>query len=337
MRRGGLAALAALAAVAVWLAWPVGGLAARFGAGDCSRLALADAGTGAAIRGVEDIARHGDALILSAHDRLAADRGVARTGGLYRLPLAALSGPGPVRVARLGGTGHLDPHGIAVAGGRIAVILRRHGPRGHSGTDVVAARLEGPRLTGAERIRDPALCAANDVAFDGGRILVTLDRRDCPGRSWRDMLLGGGGRMVALGPGGGIAPVLGGLAFANGVLAAADGPVVAETRAARLRLATGRSVAVPGGPDNLSRGPGGRILAALHPDLIRLALYRHGWTGRAPSRIVAVDPDTGAVEVLHDDPTGALFPAATVAVMAGGRLVAGSVRAAGLLVCGTGA
>ena len=91
---------------------------------------------------------------------------------------------------------------------------------------------------------------------------------------------------------------------------------------------------LPGGPDNLTRGVDGRVLAALHPDLIRLALYRHGWTGRAPARIVAVDLGTGAVEVLFDDPGGAVSPAATVAVMADGRLVAGSVRAPGLLVCG---
>jgi len=38
-----------------------------------------------------------------------------------------------------------------------------------------------------------------------------------------------------------------------------------------------------------------------------------------------------------DDPGGALFSAATVAVMAGGRLVAGSVRDAGLMICGAGA
>jgi len=334
VRRLGFGLLAVLGLAAVWLAWPVGALPARFGPEACRRLALVDAGTGATIRGVEDIARHGGALILSAHDRLAAGKGVSRTGGLYRLPLAALDAAGPVRVGRLGGTGRLDPHGIAVAENRIAVILRRHGPDGHVGTDVISARLSGARLSGAERLRDPALCAANDLAFDGARLLVTLDRRDCPGLSWRDMLRGSGGRLVAIGPGGVAAALRDGLAHANGVLSGGGGLVIAETRAHRLRVSPGHGIDLPGGPDNLTRAPDGRILAALHPDLIRLALYRFGWTGRAPARIVAVAPQDGSVEVLFDDPAGAVFPAATVAVMAGGRLVAGSVRAAGLLVCG---
>jgi len=338
MRRGVGALLLAVMALALWLVWPIGALPARFAAEDCRRLALIDAETGAAIRGVEDIARHRDALILSAHDRLAAERGAAQTGGLYRLPLAALGATSPVKVARLTGTGRLDPHGIAVAGNRIAVILRRYGAEGHLASDVIVARLEGNRLTAAERLRDPALCAANDLAFAGARLLATLDRRDCPGRSWRDMLFADGGRVVAVGAGGVVATEIDRLAFANGILAdSGSAPVVAETRGRRLRVSPARGIDLPGGPDNLTRRADGRVLAALHPDLLRLGLYRHGWIGRAPSRIAAVGLGDGSVEVLMDDPGGALFSAATVAVMAGGRLVAGSVRDAGLMICGAGA
>ena len=70
----------------------------------------------------------------------------------------------------------------------------------------------------------------------------------------------------------------------------------------------------------------------MHPSLYRLAAYRHGYFDTAPSRIVRVDLDR-KVEVLFDDPAGEVFSGASVAVMSGGTLVAGSMRDAGLLVC----
>ena len=64
-----------------------------------------------------------------------------------------------------------------------------------------------------------------------------------------------------------------------------------------------------------------------------MALHRRLGIGRAPSRIIKANPQTGAVEILFDDPDGALFSAATVAVEWAGALIAGSVTDEGLLVC----
>lgn len=137
------------------------------------------------------------------------------------------------------------------------------------------------------------------------------------------------------------------LAFPNGIgvqfkdrsLGDENFLAIAETRANRLRYfpRTGRrdTVALPGSPDNITVGKPGLILAAVHPSLIRLALYRHSWPGfsRAPSRVVKVTGNQ--MLILFDDPTGIVFSAASVAVQAAGKLVLGSVGDTGLLVCGT--
>ena len=93
---------------------------------------------------------------------------------------------------------------------------------------------------------------------------------------------------------------------------------------------------VPGGPDNLNWDGLGGLIVALHPSLFRVGAYLYGYNDTAPSRIVRVDLDRN-LEVLFDDPAGALFSGASVAVLSGGVLVAGSVRDAGLLVCRKGA
>jgi hypothetical protein len=217
------------------------------------------------------------------------------------------------------------------------VINRRLGASGGARPAILRVPLGG----GApETVAGPAdwLCPANDLLRRDGRLLVTLDRGDCPGLSARDALWPDRGRVVAIaGAGGARETLAGGLAHANGIAiwhgTAGAPPVVAETRAGRLSVLGGPAVPTPGGPDNLSPAPGGGVVAALHPSLLRLALYRHGWTERAPARVARIGP-AGAVEILHDDPAGRLLPGVTAAVLAGGRLIAGSVRAPGLLVCG---
>ena len=344
------AALAALAlagagaAAWLWLLAPAA-LPARFGGEDCRRLVLTDPRDGTEIAGIEDIARMDGALILSAHDRLG-----GAPGGLYRLPLAALAQAGPVAAEPLPIAAR-HPHGIAAEGDRLAVIERHHGPEGHEASAVALYRLGAGGAEEVARWAGDDLCAANDLALLGRAVWATLDRADCPGLSMRDALgLRWGGALLRL-DGDARLTVTDGLAFANGLVALGPGRLaVAETRGGRLARLGGlaalpgeappahlawreRSVELPGGPDNLTRAADGRIVAALHPSLLRLALYRHGWRDRAPSRLVALDPETGAAEALYDDPAGARFSGATVGLMAQGRLVAGSVRAPGLLVC----
>lgn len=349
----GVALLAGAAALIWWHAVP-DALAARFALSDCRRVALKDAATGAEIRGVEDMARLPDGrLVLSAYDRLGAAAAIAEgrrppEGGLYlldparldpaRLDPAAAAGAAlalePLIAPGVFGAG-LHPHGIAVSGGRLWAVNRRLAdPAGTVEIAEIAMDGSGPRI--ARRILDERLCAANDLARWGGGLLVTIDRGSCPGFSVFDMVNPARGRAVAVVPEGAgalIDPAVEGLAHPNGVHVTDAGPVIAETRGGRLRLPDGRSVGLPGGPDNLTGAPDGRIVAALHPSLLRLALHRHGWAGAAPSRVVAADPATGAVEILLDDPEGRVIPGATVAHLEGGRLVIGAAVAPGIAVC----
>jgi hypothetical protein len=325
-----------------WLFRPVGALPARFALEDCRRVALTDTGSGRPVVGVEDMVLlpDGDTLILSAMDRLAREwrPDEAPEGGLYEVSLRRLAA-GEVWAAPIVGSGAIEgglfPHGIAVSddGERLAFINRRR--------DGTVSIVGGTLRRGAFSVRtarsDPLFCRANDLAFfgDGAMALrVTLDRGDC-GLSWTDLKPGStSGRVVSVNLGGLAPPKVEqtGLAFANGIA----GLYVAETRGWRLHHRLDRPVDLPGGPDNLNWDGLGGLVAALHPSLFRLAAYRYGYHDTAPSRIVRVDLDRN-VEVLFDDPAGEVFSGASVAVLAGGVLVAGSMRDAGLLVCKAGA
>jgi sugar lactone lactonase YvrE len=299
---------------------------------------LTDTATDRAIIGIEDmeLLPDGDTLILSALDRLTLEwrPDEALEGGLYEVSLARLAGgqpwatpiiqPGTVR-------GGLFPQGIAISddGERLAFVNRSRDGTVSIIAGALARGTFSPRATRTE----PLFCRANDLIFAGGGSLamrVTLDRESC-GVSWADLKPSSTtGRVISVDLGGVSAPKIEetGLAFANGIA----GLYVAETRGSRLRHRLDRPVDLPGGPDNLTWDPFGGLIAALHPSLYRLAAYRYGYQDTAPSRIVRVDLDR-AVEVLFDDTGGKVFSGASVGVLAGGTLAAGSMRDAGLLVC----
>lgn len=335
-RLGGALALLLLLGLltALWALRPPPALAARFGAEDCARVRPADAATGRPLVGIEDMALSpdGDMLILSAADRRALERDADEaSGGLYALSVAALlAGERRARPLLPG----VFPHGIALSadGRRLAAILRSRG----EGVSLVEGALGPEGFAAARRRGGAAFCRANDLVFaeDAPATLrVTLDRRDC-GPSLADLRPGARtGRVLRVDMASDAPPAVerAGLAFANGLA----GGWVAETRGARLAALAGDAVlALPGGPDNLTPAAGGALVAALHPSLLRFAAWRHGWRDAAPTRIVRIDA-AGAVETLHDDPAGARLPGASVAILAGEVLVAGSPLAEGLLLCRT--
>lgn len=313
----------------------------RFALADCRVAAVRDAASGARIAGIEDLALAGDRLLLSAHDRLAVRRAkpgkAVPEGGLWALPLDTLGEPAP-RAERLVPEGRvaggLRPHGIAIDGDRLAVVNRRIGTDGRVDPVVLEFDLSGPeaRLEGIRR--GPGFCALNDVAFWKGELVATLDRARCPRTLPGELLVPrASGSLLLLGDGA-PQPLARDLAFANGI-AVLEGDViaVAETRGRRVRLSNGRTLAVPGHPDNLTVAPDGRLVVGVIPSLWRFGLHLLGYRDRAPSRVIALDPATGAVEWLVDDPEGRLLPGVTVGLLADGMLVAGAVRAPGLLVC----
>lgn len=321
-----------------WLFRPVIGLPARFALEDCQRLALTDTDTSRAIAGIEDmeLLPDGDTLILSAADRLALDwrPDEAPEGGLYEVSIARLAG-GDVWAAPIvqPGTvaGGLFPHGIAISddGERLAFINRAR----DGNVSIIAGRLTRGAFSPQAMRTEPLFCRANDLMFANGgtfEMRVTLDRGSC-GVSWADLKPSStSGRVISVGVGGYAKPKVeeSGLAFANGIA----GLYVAETRLSRLHHRLDRSLELPGGPDNLTWDPSGGLIAALHPNLYRMAAYRHGYHDTAPSRIVRIDLDRN-VEVLFDDTAGKVFSGASAAVFVEGVLVAGSMRDAGLLVC----
>lgn len=366
----GLLALAAGALVVAL--WPPRPLRAVFAATDCRRVSLADAASGREVVGAEDIvlSPNGRTLFVSAHDRRSGTP--PAEGGLYAVPVSALAGAGMVRVepltARMQFPGGFRPHGIGVLdegdGSTVIAVINRAVREEREGDVRLDTRIElfrfGPdgALKHLLGVSDPVLCRANNLAFAGPSVLlVTRDRQRCEGFGWRE-IVGRDGQVLRLrlriGPTavtvGAPETIAGGIHFANGIVIDPTPPgrfLVAATRAGEIltyplanvasarRLEPDAAIRLPGGPDNLSRTAGGRILAAVHPNLLRLAHYRYRILGRdrAPSRIVALEPDGETITVLYDDPGGRLFSAASSAVLADGTLVAGSLADAGLLVC----
>lgn len=302
---------------------------------DCRRLPLRHDGT--PVVGPEDVVHDpaSGSLFVSAHDR----RG-ERGGGVYRLPVTALDGetadlerlwPAEAGVP-------VRPHGIGFDPQARRLALIDHATPGR--LDVFAVDGQGA-LTPVERIEDPRLLTANDVVPDGrGGWLVSLDRgsETGVGRLLETVFALDRGKVIRAGD---PAPVADDILFPNGLLRDPEtGRLhVASTRGQEvLTIGDGRRVGtlpVPGGPDNLSWTGDGRILAALIPSPLRLGFALKGWLGVEPpgARVAAVDPATGAVEVLFDDPEGVVLRAATSAVQAGAHIVVGSVLEDAVAVC----
>ena len=314
--------------IGLLLLGPEPALEGRFAPGDCRRIALTDPRTGAAVVGVEDLAlaADGNTVILSAHDR----SDPVAPGGLYALGLRALSGDGPTALLRLDAPreddGPFRPHGIAIdpETGALAVVNRSAQGR----TRVEVGSIGPTGWTPAWTIESDRLCRANDLDFAGGGLRVTLDRADCT-TSFRDLSpWARTGAVARLTPDAVIVERRD-LAFPNGM---AQG-IVAETRAGVLTWPDGNQLPVPGGPDNILPDDAGGLTVAVHPNLARLFVMRQGMVQRAPSRIVRIAADGGPPEILFDDPTGEVFSGATVGLLAGGRLLAGSATDSGLLLC----
>lgn len=315
----------------------------------CSRVALIDTETGEAIVGAEDIAIDAERgrLIVSAYDRRKAERDAQRhaatvtEGGLYSVDLAALESGTEARakplVERFAVEGGLRPHGVSLdpATGEIAFINRSYVRRGrgwqmHPTYFVVSS-------TGEILDFGAAHCAANDILL-GARIYASFDHASCNG-AWLENLTGGAGTGIVDLDG---KPVFVDVRFANG-LARRDAHdfALAGTREKSVLLlqenkgglAMTARVKTPGGPDNLSYATDGTLIAAVHPDLMKLGLARRLGIGKSPSRVVSIDPKTEKVRILFDDPAARLYSAATVAVSWRGSLILGSVLDNGLLVC----
>lgn len=327
---------------------------ARYGLDDCRRVALTDAGNGSPVRGAEDMALdlEGGRLFVSAYDRRAVEkaarrnRGVPPHGGVYAVSLETLFDPivDQVTVSSLAAptdfAGGLRPHGLSYDAKNQELVFinrsyRRDGRRWRMTPHLRRIGANGEMFVGAPA---PAHCAANDVVADDSTVVTTFDHASCGLGAGLENIF----RLKRSGLADESGPLFAKAAFANGVARLDNGDIaMAATReSAILRLepspegySEGGRIALPGRPDNLTLAEDGKLVAALHPSLPKLAFARKLGLGKAPSRIVEADLSTGSVSLLFDDPKAALFSAATAAVETKDGLVAGSVLDEGLLVC----
>ena len=321
----------------------------------CKRAELVDMATGLSLRGAEDLAFDPDTgrLFISAYDRRAAEAAAKRNatvvpyGGVFAVDVDMLFDlqAEPLKLASLVASsdiaGGLRPHGLEFdkAAGELVFINRTYERRGRKWK--LSPKIQRIGVNGEMVIGESvsAHCAANDIAVvvDGARV-TTVDHRNCDWRAGfedvfslkRSGLVNEGG-----------AYLFDSLGFANGVTSHGKGVAVAATRENAVvalqpsgdHFAEVARFATPGAPDNLSSAEGGALIAAVHPSLWRLAFNRKLGLGKAPSRVVKIDAARGEVHVLFDDPSGAVFSAATIAVETARGLVIGSVTDRGLLVC----
>ncbi len=357
MSRGGVRILVPAALIALCMTAP----ASEAGTlnGKCLARPLLDETAGAPVAGPEDLdfdAENG-ALLISAFDRL--DESGAQ-GGIYRLSVGDLAGEGALMARNLTpGRPDFRPHGIALSDATLAVINHTHrregaGPRG---TMLDLFSWDGRVLTHRKTDAASSYCNANDIAgAPAGGWLFSRDRGACEGvdKILETVFNLGDGEVRHLSAAGDLGAFAEGLAFANGVAVnASDNRVfIAETQGRRIAVfgqaeeKTGRpapkgpfgrernfDIELAAGPDNLSIGLDGSLLAATLPAPFSLFLALNGWSGPVPSRLIRIrnpgSPDA-AVEVLYENGG---FSAATSIVETPRFFVAGSVIESALLVC----
>lgn len=339
MRFGLLLSLGAalVAVLAMWLMF--GGsptLSARYALGNCRNVALRDVDTGRLVAGVADllVLPDGDTLVVSAYDR--GDETLP-FGGLFATSLLDLErGSAEVAVTPLIKdyliAGGVHPHGIAYdrAQGHLALI-NTLGSENAAVIDVIEQ--EGEDWVPVVRHTHEALCRANDLVFDvEGNLLITRDRAQC-GLSIIDSIpFYPTGVLLSLAPDGSLRAGEERYYLPNGiVMGPSDVPIIAETRAERL---TGDvELPIPGGPDGMTVDDRGGIVIAVHPSLWQVYLYLNGFAFSSPSRVVRYSQETGALEVLFEDPSGRVLSAVGIGLLEEDRLYLGSLVEDGIAIC----
>ncbi len=345
-----LAAVLAFAGLAACSARDVG--PAKYGANLCRHVSLLDDVTLKPIRGAEDLAldQANGRLFVSAYDRRAVEKAARSrkqtppSGGVYAISLETLFDPDTeeLYVGSLAAPGEfaggLRPHGIHydAANHELIFINRTYAREGSNWRMTPKLQRIGANGEAFVGVPQDSPCAANDVTVVDGGVLTTFDHASCGiGGGLEDIF-----RLKRSGFTDENGAVFNKAAFANGIASLPTGDIVlAATRENMLLVmdkdshAPTQRIELPGGPDNISVSWNGTIIAAVHPKMMKLALNRKlGW-GRAPSRIVKANPETGMIDILFNDSEGELFSAATAAIETPQGLVAGSVTDEGLLVC----
>ncbi|MEM9784528.1 MAG: hypothetical protein AAF899_18895 [Pseudomonadota bacterium] len=323
----------AIVMVAITLSGPPEPLPAVFLPEDCRRIGVVDRRDRPLV-GIEDleILPSGE-VIFTAYNRRYRER-PAR--GIYRISIEEMVYGEPPFAEEIGGiersVERLYPHGMSIdlQTGRLAFVNRRE----PDDAEVVWGTLRPNGFDMEGRWSGGGSCRANDVLWRGNDLFVTLDRESC-GFSIGDLIPGAAtGKLLRVGYGG-AETVAEGLEFPNGLVVLDNKLYVAETRGGTLRdMVDGEIIELPGGPDNITRGPVGTIVVAMHPDLTDYWLYTLDFTEGSGTRIMRLDPRRADDRtILFDDPIGKTFKGGTVAAFSRGTMIAGSAYDEGMLMC----
>lgn len=268
-----------------------------------------------------------------------------RQGGIYALDL---DDPSSLRLISTDAPDDFQPHGFDLwtdENGASRLFVISH-PRDHRQVveifDVTAPGV----LRHAETIEFPEMWAPNDLAAVGPRQFYVSNDHGWPdgfGRTLEDYLAlpisnvayfdGENGTIVA-----------GGLRYANGVRASADGATIYVAdlfgRAVRIyerNADTGaldqvRRIALSTNPDNIELGSDNDLIIGAHPRPFAFLAHVRDENETAPSEIVRVDLTTGASETVFMATQGQINAAAAGAVDRG-RLLIGAVLDPRVMIC----
>lgn len=298
------------------------------------------------IPGPEDLqlADGGGLVFISSSDRRARQLGADTRGQIYLVDLS-LDHPEPQRITPTEPQ-DFHPHGISLypvdGPPEILQVINR---RSEGAPSVEIYRWKDGGLIHLETLRDPALVSPNNLTATGPRAFYFTNDGRSPRRSDRsiDTFLRRSTGNIGYFDGQAFSIVVEDLHFPNGIhLDAETGRLyVVETTTGKLKIfemeSSGSGLRFLGewhvgmGPDNINAGPGRTLLIGCHPNLP--ALNRHiGDPNRvSPSKVIQVDPETGAVEILYSN-AGAQLSGASSAVLFGGRLLVGAAYDSRLLL-----
>jgi len=266
-------------------------------------------------------------------------------GGIYAMPLDGSASPALVSTDA---PDDFRPHGISLwsgADGEKRLFVINH-PKGGGHVVEIFDVGAGGVLMHVKGVAFDAMHSPNDlVAVDGERFYASNDR------GYPDGLLGLLETYLALplasavywdGSEGRVE--VSGLNFANGVNVSADGRTVyiAEVLARQIgvydrdmdtgALTQTKTIPVDTGPDNIEMAEDGALWIGAHPRVFDFLAHAGDPAAVAPSQVIRVDPESGAVDEVLVDLSGKLS-ASSVGAVSADTLVVGAVFEAGVLVC----
>ena len=286
---------------------------------------------------------------VSSDDRYSHATNPDERGAIFRLNMNQ-DQPQAVKMTGTESIASFHPHGLSLyrdSERTLLFAINHQVPLDPSGGhSIYVFSIVGERLEMVEQFRDPGIRSPNDLVAVGPRqFYFTNDRKALKGGGMMaEILLGLNRSDLSYFDGNSVRQVAGGLAFANGIAASADGSEIYATasRDGSLRVysrdtASGdltlKSEIVAGNsPDNIVRDQQGKLWVADHYNGLKQFSNTSAANVLSPGRVYRIDPTLETLDILYED-DGSTFPAISVAVPLADRLLFGSISADGVSIC----